>query len=177
MTVNVLSLIKHIGFTFEDLQRIEIIAENKKLKAAFSGDDELHINMSREGIYLAFERTTKRLLTVNVILLDEDKPKYEFPNDLPSPLLKKMSMEWIRSTIGEPIYSQGPLFVANRWFGGRDQFNLLKSQYGNISMVVQYDMNNQVEALMFMPENAVFFRSRDGVRDEWLQRRGPIFED
>jgi hypothetical protein len=111
------------------------------------------------------------------VLRIEDKPSYVFPNILPNPLIQNMTLQWIRENIGDPIYSQEPIKILRRWQGRTEQFNLLKSDHGSISMLVNYNMENEVEEVVFTPEKNVFFRFRDGDHSEWLERRGPLFED
>lgn len=177
MTLNVMRLIQSIGQPFEQLISMQLLPESKKIKPAFSGDDELHLDMIREGVNLTFDRKTRRLLLVNLQLLIEEKPNYRFPNTLPVPLTMDMNLQWIRQKIGAPVFSNAPRFFVKRYWGRTDQFNLLKSEHGSISMLVRYAEDDRVSSVGFAPERAIYFKDRDGDRATWLERRGPIFED
>ncbi|HIF9461756.1 TPA: DUF6392 family protein, partial [Photobacterium damselae] len=85
--IDISQIIRMIGKTPSEIIAAGLLAENKKPKPRFSGDDELVLDMIREGVFLAFDRATKQLIRINLTLLDIDKPKYKFPNELPKPLL------------------------------------------------------------------------------------------
>lgn len=177
MSLNVLGLIQNIGNSFESIQLSGLIPGNRKIKPNFSGDDTLHLDSKREGVYLTFDRKTRKLMGVYLQLLIDEKPNYRFPNTLPMPLIAEMNLQWIRQTLGEPINSQEPRYFLKRWFGREDQYNLLKSEHGAISVCINYDMEDKVISVAFLPERLIFFLGRDGDRLEWEKKRGPIFED
>ncbi|HIF9551775.1 TPA: DUF6392 family protein, partial [Photobacterium damselae] len=55
--IDISQMIKMIGQTPSEIIAAGLLAENKKPKPRFSGDDELVLNMIREGVYLAFDRS------------------------------------------------------------------------------------------------------------------------
>lgn len=64
----VTALIESIGKPFDLLLAEQLVPENKKLKSRYSGGDERHIDMPREGVDLDFERESKRLLSESPLI-------------------------------------------------------------------------------------------------------------
>lgn len=118
MTVDVKSLINSLGITYEAMMEAELIPYKTKPKG-YSGDPEITLNMAKEGIFLSFDRTSRKLIEVDLELFKEDDKKYNFPNKIPTPLWENMMKEDVRSTLGEPANLHPPYVIVNRKKEGR----------------------------------------------------------
>ncbi|HIF9432880.1 TPA: DUF6392 family protein, partial [Photobacterium damselae] len=149
--IDISQMIKMIGKTPSEIIAAGLLAENKKPKPRFSGDDELVLNMIREGVYLAFDRSTKKLITIELTLLDSDKPKYHFPNELPSPFKAHMTRNYIEQTIGQPFEYKPPIVFMGDVIGCVAHYRLDREFFGELSLLVYYtEEQMDVRALTFL---------------------------
>ncbi|RAW97785.1 MULTISPECIES: DUF6392 family protein [unclassified Photorhabdus] len=153
MTVNVEALINSLGKTYQEIFDEGLIPYKTK-PSGFSGDEVVCLDMVREGVFLAFYREGKRLKEITLTLFDEKKPLYQFPNELPSPLVSQMSRQWVHEQFGEPEKSQPPEVVMKRQFGWADLYTVLDFRIPT-SMQVDYDLLEQVKSIAFLPTSEV----------------------
>ncbi|WP_387691292.1 DUF6392 family protein [Photorhabdus sp. RM71S] len=153
MTVNVEALINSLGKTYQEIFDEGLIPYKTK-PSGFSGDEVVCLDMVREGVFLAFYREGKRLKEITLTLFDEKKPLYQFPNELPSPLVSQMSRQWVHEQFGEPEKSQPPEVIMKRQFGWADLYTVLDFRIPT-SMQVDYDLLEQVKSIAFLPTSEV----------------------
>ncbi|MEK9498471.1 DUF6392 family protein [Photorhabdus sp. P32] len=153
MTINVEALINSLGKTYQEIFDEGLIPYKTK-PSGFSGDEVVCLDMVREGVFLAFYREGKRLKEITLTLFDEKKPLYQFPNELPSPLVSQMSRQWVHEQFGEPEKSQPPEVIMKRQFGWADLYTVLDFRIPT-SMQVDYDLLEQVKSIAFLPTSEV----------------------
>lgn len=73
-----------------------------------------------------------------------------FPNELPSPLQKEMSRQWVHENLGLPLRSLPPQVIMRRAFGWTDLYEA-KGRSISTSMQISYDVMNKVRAITFVP--------------------------
>lgn len=73
-----------------------------------------------------------------------------FPNELPAPLQKNMSRQWVHENAGEPLKSSPPYVVMKKAFGWTDLYEA-KGRTLPTSMQVNYDVMDFVRSVTFMP--------------------------
>ncbi|WP_248846538.1 DUF6392 family protein, partial [Hafnia paralvei] len=99
MTVNVEKLINSLGKSYLELIDSEVIVYKTPPKGA-SGSPVLSLEMAREGIFLSFWRDGRVLKAVTLTIQDDDITDWVFPNELPPPLQKSMSRQWVHEQMG-----------------------------------------------------------------------------
>lgn len=149
MTVNVESLIRNLGGTYEHIHEERILPYSTKPTGA-PGSPNLCLGIAREGIFLSFKRTGRILKSVTLRLQHEQFKNWVFPNELPSPLQKKMSRQWVHDIFGEPDKSAPPKTVMKIAMGWVDRFTV-ENFHIPITMQIRYDMQDNVEAVTFLP--------------------------
>lgn len=149
MTVNVEALLRSIGKTYQEIFDKGLIPYKTK-PTGDSGDPVLEFDMVKEGVYLAFHRTSRKLFCVTLTLLDEGKPSVRFPNELPSPLQKEMSLSWMHEQFDAPDKSIPPKVIGGLQFGMKERYTL-EGFHIPLSMQVAYTASDLVESLTFMP--------------------------
>lgn len=107
MTVNVESLIRCLGKTYENILEAGILPYRTKPIGA-PRSPNLGLEMAREGIFLSFKRTGRVLKSITLRLQHDPIKNWVFPNELPSPLQKNMTRQWVHDTFGEPDKSVPP---------------------------------------------------------------------
>lgn len=152
MTVNVEALINSLGKTYQEIFDAGLIPYKTK-PTGDSGSDYVSLDMVREGIYLAFKRKNKTLFDITLTLINDDL-SYIFPNQLPSPLLPKMSRQWIHEQFGEPEKSQSPQWIMKRYFGWVELYTI-EDFHIPISMQIDYDSYEKVKEVTFLPTSEV----------------------
>lgn len=155
MTVNVDALIRHLGEKYSDIFESGLIPYKKTPKGA-SGSPVLSLDMPKEGVFLAFERTGKTLIEITLMIQNKAVTGWMFPNDLPAPLQKErtMSREWVHKVFGNPIRSTPPKIIMNESFGWVDLFSTEKFHI-QTSIQIDYDENNIVSEVAFIPTAAL----------------------
>ncbi|MER2471746.1 DUF6392 family protein [Photorhabdus laumondii] len=148
MAINIEVLINSLGKTYQEIYSEGLIPYKTKPKGHL-GCDYISLDMIKEGVYLAFKRDNKELLDVTVTLINRDKPSYQFPNELPSPLVPKMSRQWIHEQFGKPEKSHPPEMIMNHQFGRKDLYTLLDFRVPT-SMQISYDLLDRVEYITLL---------------------------
>lgn len=149
MTVNVEALLRNIGKTYQEIFDKGLIPYKTK-PTGDSGDPVLELDMVKEGVYLAFHRTSRKLFCVTLTLLNEDKPSVKFPNELPSPLQKEMSLSWMHEQFDAPDKSIPPKLIGGLQFGMKELYTL-EGFHMPLTMQAAYTASELVESLTFMP--------------------------
>ncbi|AKJ41153.1 DUF6392 family protein [Pragia fontium] len=147
MTVNVAALIQSLGKTYREIMDAGLIPYRTKPTGS-SGDPFLNLEMAKEGIFLTFNRNDRVFVEMTLRMLNNKNEKYQFPNELPSPLVPKMNRAWIHSQFGESEKSHPPEIFMNDHYGWVELY-----QYSNsmISMQIDYDLQEQVKTITFLP--------------------------
>ncbi|WP_391527934.1 DUF6392 family protein [Photorhabdus akhurstii] len=153
MTVNIGALINSLGKSYQEIFDEGLIPYKTKPTGS-SGDEVICLDMVKEGVFLAFYREGKRLKEITLTLLDEKKPLYQFPNELPSPLVPLMSRQWVHEQFGEPEKSLPPRKRLTKKIGWTELYTLLDSRIPT-SMQVDYDLLERVRLVTFLPTSAV----------------------
>lgn len=149
MTVNVNELINSLGKNYLELTDSGLITY-KSPPTASSGDPDLSLDMAKEGLFLSFKREG-RILQAIVLKIQNDKAKdWIFPNELPPPLQKSMSRQWVHEHIGGPLRSIPPKVIMKRAFGWTDLYEA-KDRSIPTSMQISYDMTDSVRSVTFLP--------------------------
>lgn len=156
--IDISQMIGMIGKTPSEIISAGLLAENKKPKPRFSGDDELVLDMIREGVFLAFDRTTKELINIELTLLDPNKPKYRFPNELPKPLLPIMTKEYIYQKLGTPYETKKPVEFMGRIWGGVEHYRLDRNTFGELSLLLYYaEDQNHIKSITVLKTHDVYW--------------------
>ncbi|MDB6369544.1 DUF6392 family protein [Photorhabdus bodei] len=153
MKVNVDALINSLGKSYQEIFDEGLIPYKTK-PSGFSGGEVVCLDMVREGVFLAFYREGKHLKEITLTLFDEKRPLYQFPNELPSPLVSQMSRQWIHEQFGEPEKSQPPEVIMKRQFGWTDLYTVLDFSIPT-SMQIDYDLLERVKSIAFLPTSEV----------------------
>ncbi|WP_201796768.1 DUF6392 family protein [Aeromonas cavernicola] len=159
MTVNVKALINSLGRTYESIFDDGYIPYKTKPKGD-SGCTEIDLDMIKEGVFLSFDRATRKLVEVDIDLIREDNSKYVFPNELPVPLQQNMYRPQVREQLGQPNNSHPPYQVVNRRFGGVDHY-IMKFGEQRISMLLYYNLAQIVTGVAFKPTALVQWKELD----------------
>ncbi|WP_426762814.1 DUF6392 family protein [Hafnia paralvei] len=149
MTVNVEALIRSLGNTYQDIVGADLIPYKTK-PTGFSGGDFLSLDMVKEGVYLAFKRDGKYLFSITVTLRNSEDPSYSFPNELPTPLQKRMSIQGVHEAFGLPDKSISPRRIGRLNIGLKERYTL-EEFHIPVVMEVTYDLAELVESITFMP--------------------------
>ncbi|WP_241575809.1 DUF6392 family protein [Rosenbergiella nectarea] len=149
MTVNIETLIRNVGKTYENILEAGILPYRKKPTGA-PGSPNLSLEMAREGIFLSFKRTGKILKSITLRLQHQPIINWVFPNEIPFPLQKNMSRRWVHDTFGEPDKSVLPKTVMKMSMGWVDRF-AVEDFHIPITMQIRYDMQDKVEAVTYLP--------------------------
>lgn len=149
MTVNIEQLINSLGKSYKELVDAELITY-KTPPSGFYGDNDLSLNMAREGVYLSFRREGRILQEITLTLLRPEIKGWHFPNDLPFGLKSYMSRRWVHENIGEPLRSTPPRVIMRRSLGWADLFDV-KDCIIPISMQIDFDVMENVTSVTFMP--------------------------
>ncbi|EQB97907.1 DUF6392 family protein [Photorhabdus temperata] len=148
MAINVNALINSLGKTYQEIFDEGLIPYKSKPRGD-SGDDYVSLDMLKEGVFLAFDRTSKKLTHVTLTLIDEERPHYVYSNQLPSPLINSMTREWVKEHLGPAIKSFPPCRVFNRQYGWKDLYNVPESE-GVICIQLSHDLLEKVKTITFL---------------------------
>jgi hypothetical protein len=149
MTINVDALINSLGKSYIELVDSGLVVYKSPPKGA-SGSPTLSLDMAREGVFLSFWREQRILKAITLTIQDDETTDWVFPNDLPAPLQKSMSRQWVHEHIGEPLRSTPPKVIMRRAFGWTDLYEA-KGRAIPTSMQVSYDVMDNVRSVTFMP--------------------------
>lgn len=105
--------------------------------------------MAKEGLFLSFKRDGRILQAIVLTIQNERTRDWIFPNELPSPLQKKMTRQWVHENVGEPLRSIPPKVIMRKSFGWTD---LYEAECYSIptSMQISYDTMDNVRSVTFM---------------------------
>ncbi|PQQ26832.1 DUF6392 family protein [Photorhabdus hindustanensis] len=153
MTVNIDALINSLGKSYQEIFDEGLIPYKTK-PTGYPGDPNISLHMIKEGVHLAFRRNGKILFAIGLILIDEKKDSYQFPNELPPRLIPIMSRQWIHEQFGEPERSLPPRRRLTKEIGWTELYTLLDSRIPT-SMQVDYDLLERVRLVTFLPTSVV----------------------
>ncbi|WP_434524153.1 DUF6392 family protein [Photorhabdus asymbiotica] len=153
MAINIEALINSLGRDYKNILDEGLIPYKTK-PSGFPGDEVICLDMIREGVFLSFYRKDKKLKEITLTLINNNKPTYLFPGELPSPLIPKMSRKWIHEHFGEPEKSHPPEMIMRHQFGWTELYTLLDFRIPT-SMQISYDFTELVESLTFLPTSEV----------------------
>lgn len=159
MTVDAKALINGLGLTYEAMLDAEMIPYKTKPKGD-SGSPYITLNMAKEGVFLTFDRVSRKLIEVDLELFRDGDNKYKFPNEIPAPLWESMLKSDVRSAFGEPANFHPPHRIVNRRKGGTDHYVLEKGSK-RVSMLLSYDLDQRVMIVGFKPTELVQWKELD----------------
>jgi hypothetical protein len=148
MAINIEALINSLGKTYQDIFDIGLIPYKTK-PTGFSGDSKISLDMVKEGVYLSFHRKGRTLKEITLTILDDEKIDWVFPNELPSPLQKSMSRQWVHEHVGEPLRSSPPEVIMKRAFGWTDLYEVRGGSLPT-SMQISYDTMDNVRSVTYL---------------------------
>jgi len=104
MTINVEALIKQLGERYQDIYDKNLIPYKIKPYGDERADSaSLDLEQS-EGVFLSFDNDKdKRFNEITLILEDEEKTDWLFPNQMPFSLEPVMTQRWVRDHFGLPM--------------------------------------------------------------------------
>ena len=149
MTINTVDLIGSIGKSYQQLVAEKLITYKSPLTGA-SGSSVMSLDMVKEGVFLSFRRDGKILKLVTLTIQEDDDPAWIFPNELPQPLMKKMLRSWVHENVGVPTRSSSPKVIMKKEFGWTDLYERKDGPLA-VSMQVNYDVNDNVRRVTFLP--------------------------
>ncbi|WP_387462733.1 DUF6392 family protein [Photorhabdus sp. RM323S] len=153
MTVNVEALINSLGKSYQEIFDEGLIPYKSK-PSGFSGDMVICLDMAKEGVFLSFYREEKHLKEITLILLDEKKGLYKFPNELPSPLIPLMFRQWVHEQFAKPKKALPPRKFLKKDVGWTELYTLLDFRIP-VSMKFDYDLLEHVKSIAFLPTSEV----------------------
>ncbi|MBV7468286.1 DUF6392 family protein [Aeromonas sp. sif0611] len=159
MTVDAKALINGLGLTYEAMLEAEMIPYKTKPKGD-SGSPYITLNMAKEGVFLTFDRVSRKLIEVDLELIREGDDKYVFPNEVPSPLWSVMLRSDVRAKFGVPTNTLPPYRLINREKGGTDHYVLEKGGK-KVSMLLSYDLEQRATTVGFKPTELVQWKELD----------------
>lgn len=149
MTVNVEALIRSLGKSYKDLVDSGLITYKSDPKGA-SGSPTISLDMAKEGVFLAFKRDGRLLKEITLSIQHDNLRDWTFPNELPTPLKKSMSRQWVHENFGEPENSIPPRVIMKHEIGRIERFTV-ENFHIPITMQIRYDMADMVVAVTFLP--------------------------
>lgn len=149
MTVNIELLIFSLGRSYEEIFEAGLILYQTTPTGA-PGSPNLSLEMAREGVFLSFKRDGKILKSITLKLQHDPVKNWVFPNELPPPLEKDMTRQWVHNTFGEPDKSVPPKNVMKLAMGWVDRFTV-EDLHIPITMQIRYDLREKAEAVTFLP--------------------------
>lgn len=154
MTLNIDALIRSMGKTYQDIFDAGLIPYKTKPSAS-SGEPEIFLDMAKEGVFLIFGRSDRKLIGVELNFQNKKIKNWIFPNELPLGLKDKMSREEIYKIFGAPQKSADPRVVMKQAIGRTDWYSL-SDFHTPLSMRVRYDLAENLEAVWFLPTSKVY---------------------
>lgn len=149
MTVNIEALLHYLCKGYSEIVDAELIPYKTNPKGAF-GSPVIILEMAKEGLSLAFKREGRILIEITMNIQHEKVNGWEFPNELPSPLQKTMSRQWVHETFGEPERSVPPKVIMKKAFGWVELFTVERFALP-LSMQFDYDLMDRVKEVAFIP--------------------------
>lgn len=153
MTVNVDALINSLGKSYQYILDNELIHYKSSPKGS-SGTPTISLDMALEGVFLSFWREGRILKSVTLSMQHKTAADWTFPNELPTPLKKSMSRQWVHENVGEPLRSSPPYVVMKRAFGWTDLYEA-KGRAIPTSMQISYDVMDCVRSVAFIATSEI----------------------
>lgn len=150
MTVNIVAMINSLCKTYHEMIDENIIPYKTK-PAGESGDPDLDLDMVKEGVFLSFKRDGLIFQEMTLRIQRDDVKEWFFPNDLPSPLKRQTSRQWIHENFGKPDKLVPPRKVAKKTFGWTERYTIEDFNIP-ITMQVSYDLEEMIKKINF-PSN------------------------
>lgn len=170
MTINVEALIKQLGERYQDIYDKNLIPYKIKPGDEDKDEDDAYINLEQdEGLHLTFENTEdKKIRQIALILEDEEKTDWIFPNKMPFNLEPVMTQKWVRTHLGNPMIYGKPKLDGIISRGATEIYPLLPP---NQNIAIQFFYNS------YLFVETIVFYSIDHARDiqarvEKLRREG-----
>lgn len=149
MTANVEGLIRSLGKGYQSIFDSGIIPYKTKPQGTQS-DEFLSIDMKKEGIFLSFKNNQEKALSQVILKIAKKGSVRYFPNELPTPFQVEMSRRWVHENFGEPENSIPPRVIMKQEIGWVERFTVVDFHIP-ITMQIRYDMEEMVEAIVFLP--------------------------
>ena len=149
MTIHVETLIRSLDKTYPELVKMGLITYQTKPKGA-SGSPVISLDMAKEGVFLSFAREGQVLKEITLRIQNSKAKNWVFPNELPSPLKERMSLQWVHENLAEPDKILPPKVVAGLSFGLTERYTL-EGFHIPVTLQIRYDENEMVEKLTFLP--------------------------
>ncbi|EQB98200.1 DUF6392 family protein [Photorhabdus temperata] len=153
MNINVEALINSLEKTYQEIFDEGLIPYKTK-PTGFSRDEVVWLDMVKEGVFLAFYREEKCLKEITLTLLNDKKPLYKFPNELPSPLVPLMFRQWVHEQFGKPEKSLPPRKRLKKDMGWTELYTFLGFRIPT-SMQIDSDLLERVKEVTFLPVSEV----------------------
>lgn len=106
--------------------------------------------MAKEGVLLAFKRDGRILKEITLSIQHDTLKDWTFPNELPTPLQKRMSRQWVHENFGEPGNSVPPRVIMKQAIGWIERFTV-EDFHIPVTMQVRYNMAEMIAAVTFLP--------------------------
>lgn len=148
MTVNIEALMRSLGKSYKEIYDAGLLPY-KTQPSASSGDPDLSLDMAKEGVYLSFKRDGRIFQEMTLRIQYEKVKNWSFPNELPTPLQKSMSRQWVHENFGEPENSIPPRVIMKQAIGWVERFTV-EDFHIPITMQIRYDVAEMVAAVTFL---------------------------
>ncbi|TDB62680.1 DUF6392 family protein [Photorhabdus khanii] len=145
---DITKLVQYLGETAEALVGNGEIPKGI-FKFHFEGDESFNCELEK-GITLVFDSESRRLNSIQLILIDIHGDYDEYNGDLPPPFLPSMDKATVRAEYGEPTATKdmikAPVIGV---IGGYDSYINRIKFYPNVEVIFIYDAYYRVRALTF----------------------------
>lgn len=148
MKIDVETLIKHLGKPYQEIFEKGLIPYKTKPHGPID-EDEVDLDMRREGMLLVFVNDSeKKLKEVTLRLEDEGKTDWLFPNPMPFGLKPVMTQQWVRENLGLPMVHVEAKIVMTIYMGVKEIYALpMPNQH--IAAALTYDKDFFVKKITF----------------------------
>lgn len=148
MTLIIDSLINSLGKSYKTLYAEGLITY-KTPPTGYPGDPDLTLEIAKEGVHLTFKRDGGYLWAIGLRIQHEKVKDWIFPNELPTPLQKSMSRQWVHENLGAPLRSVPPKVIMKRAFGWTDLYEARGRTYPT-SIQISYDVEDNARSVTYM---------------------------
>ncbi|MFU2318791.1 DUF6392 family protein [Rahnella sp. PCH160] len=150
MNIDVEELVKKLGQPYQDIHDQGLIPYKTKPYGSVS-DDVASLDLKREGIFLSFiNNAEKTLKEVSLILEDEGKTDWLFPNPMPFGLQPVMTQQWVRARFGLPMIYADAKIMMTIYVGIKEVYSL-PAPNQQIAATFTYDEDLFVGKVTFYP--------------------------
>lgn len=149
MKIDVETLIKHLGKPYQEIFEKGLIPYKTKPHGPID-EDEVDLDMRREGMLLVFVNDSeKKLKEVTLRLEDEGKTDWLFPNPMPFGLKPVMTQQWARENLSLPMVHVEAKIVMTIYMGVKEIYALpMPNQH--IAAALTYDKDFFVKKNHFL---------------------------